>query len=208
MSEVNEDVLYAVVRRTIDGRSVRNIERLQSRQFTDQADAFFVDSGLSYDGAPTSSLSGLYHLEGEAVQVLADGAVVEGLTVANGAITLPYAASVVHVGLGYNSDMVTLPVAFEGAPAAGQFMKKNVNGVALRVTQSSLVKAGPSFARLTSFPDRDTADPYDSPPALRTALLRMSVGPSWADDGAVCIRQDAPLPLTVLSLALDVATGG
>ena len=208
VSEGNEDVLYAVVRRTIDGRSVRNIERLQSRQFTDQADAFFVDSGLSYDGAPTSSLSGLYHLEGEAVQVLADGAVVEGLTVANGAITLPYAASVVHVGLGYNSDMVTLPVAFEGAPAAGQFMKKNVNGVALRVTQSSLVKAGPSFARLTSFPDRDTADPYDSPPALRTALLRMSVGPSWADDGAVCIRQDAPLPLTVLSLALDVATGG
>lgn len=208
VSEGSEDVLYAVVRRTINGRSVRYIERLQSRLFTAQEDAFFVDSGLTYRGTPVTTLTGLYHLEGQAVQVLADGAVVGALTVTGGSVTLPDAASVVHVGLGYSSDLQTLPLAFEGAPAAGQYMRKNVNGVALRVTQSSLVKAGPRFDALTEYPDRSTSDPYDSPPALRTAELRMSVGPSWGSDGAVCVRQDAPLPLTVLSMAVDVATGG
>ena len=208
VSEDNEDVLYAVVRRTVNGRAVRYIERLQSRQFTQQEDAFFVDSGLTYDGTPTSTLTGLWHLEGQTVQVLADGAVFPDAEVTGGSITLENAASVVHVGLGYVSDLQTLPIAFEGAPAAGQMLRKNVNAVAVRYTQSSLVKAGPSFDRLTDYAERSTTDPYDSPPALRTGEARWAIGASWNSDGAVCVRQDAPLPLTVLSLTLDVATGG
>jgi hypothetical protein len=208
VSEGNEDALYACVMRTINGRSVRYIERLESRLFTEQADAFFVDSGLTYDGAPVSTLSGLWHLEGRTVQILADGATHPERVVTGGSITLEAPASVVHVGLGYNSDLQTLPLAFEGAPAGGQFMRKNVSAVALRVTQSSLVKAGPSFSKLTAYPDRDVSDPYGSPPALRTAELRWSVSPSWGTDASLCVRQDKPLPLTVLSIALDVATGG
>jgi hypothetical protein len=208
VSEGLEDVLYAVVRRTVNSRTVRYVERLRSRQFTAQEDAFFVDSGLTYDGAPVSSLSGLYHLEGKTVQILADGAVHPQRTVTAGAITLDDSYSVVHVGLPYTSDLQTLPLALEGASAGGQFLRKNVNAVALRVTQSSLVKAGPSFAKLTEYPARDHTDPYDSPPALRTGELRFAIGPSWNSDAAVCVRQDQPLPLTVLSMALDVATGG
>ena len=208
VAEALEDVLYAVVKRTIDGRDVRYIERLQSRLFVDQEDAFFVDCGLTYDGAPVSSLTGLWHLEGQVVQILADGAVHPVRTVTNGSITLDDSYSVVHVGLAYNTDLQSLPLAFEGAPAAGQMLQKNVNAVALRVTQSSAVKAGPTFARLTEFPIRDHTDPYNSPPALRTGELRFAIGPSWNSDGAVCVRQDQPLPLTVLGIALDVATGG
>lgn len=208
VSEGNEDVLYVVVKRTINGRAVRYLERLHSRIFTEQSDAFYVDAGLTYDGVPVTSLFGLYHLEGKEVQILADGAVHPVRTVTAGSITLDAAYSVVHVGLGYNSDLVTLPLALEGAPAGGQMLKKNINAVALRVTQSSLVKAGPSFSKLTEYPDRDVTDPYDSPPALRTAELRMAIGPSWGSDGGVCVRQDQPLPLTVLSMVLDVATGG
>jgi hypothetical protein len=208
VSEGLEDVLYVVVRRTVNGRSVRYVERLRSRLFTAQEDAFFVDSGLTYDGAPVSSLSGLWHLEGESVQILADGAVHPPRTVTAGAVTLDDSYSVVHVGLPYVSDLQTLPLALEGAAAGGQFLRKNVNSVALRVTQSSAVKAGPSFAKLTEYPIRDHTDPYDSPPALRTGELRFAVSPSWNSDAAVCVRQDQPLPLTLLSMALDVATGG
>lgn len=207
VSEGDEDVLYCVVRRTVNGRSVRYIERLQSRLFTSQADAFFVDSGLAYSGSPVASLTGLYHLEGQQVQILADGAVHPVRTVTAGSITLDGSYSKVSVGLAYNSDIQTLPLAFEGAPAGGQMLKKNVNAVALRVTQSSLVKAGPTFSGLTEYPDRDVTDNYDNPPALRTAELRMAIGPSWNSDGGVCVRQDQPLPLTVLSLVVDVATG-
>lgn len=208
VAEGSEDVLYAVVKRSINGRDVRYIERLRTRIFVDQADAFFVDSGLTYDGAPVTTLTGLNHLEGETVQILTDGAVHPTRVVTGGSITLDAAASVVHVGLPYTSDMMTLPLAFEQAPAGGQAVQKNVNGVAMRVTQSSLVKAGPAFDDLTEYPARDVGDPYGSPPALRTGELRFDISPDWGSDGAVCIRQDEPLPLTVLSMALDVALGG
>lgn len=206
--EGGEDVLYVIVRRTVDERTVRYIERMNARLFVAQEDAFFVDSGLTYSGTPVSSLTGLWHLEGKTVQILADGAVHPPRTVTAGSITLDGPYSVIHVGLAYESDLQTLPLAFEGAAAGGQYTRKNVNGVAMRVTQSNLVKAGPSFGRLTEYPARDHTDPYGSPPALKTGELRFAIGPSWNSDGSVCVRQDQPLPLTVLGIALDVATGG
>jgi hypothetical protein len=52
--EDNENAVYAVICRTVDGNTVRYIERMRSRQVTDVAvDAFFVDSGLTYDGRNT-----------------------------------------------------------------------------------------------------------------------------------------------------------
>lgn len=208
VAENNEDALYAVVRRTIAGRTVRYVERLNTRIFSDQEDAFYVDSGLTYDGSPVSSLSGLYHLEGQQVSILADGAVHPVRTVTGGAITLDYAASVIQVGLAYTSDIRTLPLAIEGAQAAGQGTMKNVNKVHLRVTQSSLVKAGPSFDKLREYPARAVTDPYGSAPALRTGEISLGVDPSWNTDAAICVRQTDPLPLTILSMTLEVAVGG
>lgn len=208
VGEGSEDVLYVVVRRTINGRSVRYIERLQSRIFVDQEDAFFVDCGLTYDGAPTSTLTGLYHLEGQTVQILADGAVHPTRTVTAGSVTLDGSYSVVHVGLAYTSDLTTLPAAFEGAPAGGQGRTKNINSLAVRVTQSSVIKAGPNFTDLVENAARDVSDPYDSPPSLRTGELRFDISPDWNADGSICIRQDLPLPLTVLAMAVDASVGG
>jgi hypothetical protein len=208
VAEGNEDVLYVVAKRTIDGRDVRYIERLRSRIFTELEDAFFVDSGLTYDGAPTTTITGLYHLEGETVDILADGAVEPSQEVVGGAITLFTAASVVHIGLNIVADMRTLPLAIEGMQAAGQGTTKNVNKVHIRVAQSSAVKAGPAFDRLREYPSRAVSDPYGSPPALRDGELSLSIDPSWGTDGAVCVRQDLPLPLTVLSMTLEVSTGG
>lgn len=61
ISEGKEDALYAVVQRTINGVAKRYVERLETRQFTSVEDAFFVDSGLTYDGRDqvgTLTLSG------------------------------------------------------------------------------------------------------------------------------------------------------
>lgn len=208
VAEDNEDALYVVVKRTVDGRDVRYVERLRTRIFTQMADAFFVDSGLTYDGTPITTLGGLWHLEGKEVDILTDGAVHPKRTVVGGAIALDYEASVVHVGLPITSDMRTLPLAVEGAQAAGQGTVKNVNKVHLRVSQSSIVKAGPDFVRLREFPARAVTDPYGSPPALRDGELSMAIDPSWNQDGALCVRQDLPLPLSVLSMSLEVTTGG
>lgn len=206
--ENSEDVLYVVVRRTVGGVAYRYIERLRSRIFTAQQDAFYVDSGLTYDGTPVTTLSGLAHLEGKQVDILTDGAVHPRRTVTSGAVTLDYAASVVHIGLPMVSDLRTLPLAVEGAAAAGQGTVKNVNKVHLRVSQSSVIKAGPTFDRLREYPARAVTDPYGSPPALRDGELTLSVDPSWSQDAAICVRQDLPLPLSVLSMTLEIQSGG
>jgi hypothetical protein len=206
--ENNEDVLYAVVRRTIGASQLRYIERLHTRMLVDLEDAFFVDSGLTYSGAPATTISGLTHLEGKTVDILADGAVEARQVVTGGQVVLGTAASLVHIGLPITADLRTLPLAMEGAQAAGQGTVKNVNKVHLRVSQSSVIKAGPSFDRLREYPARAVSDPYGSPPALRDGELALSIDPSWNQDAALCVRQDLPLPLTVLSMTLEIQSGG
>jgi hypothetical protein len=207
--ENNEDVLYVAVRRTLAGSTNSvSIERLTPRVVATQADGYFVDGGFTYRGAPAITISGLWQLEGQAVQVLADGAVHPGRTVTSGAITLESPASVVHVGLGYVSDIQTLPQAYEQAPANGQGTMKNVSKVFVRVKDSSIVKAGPRFNALREFPARAVSDPYGSAPALRNGELSIAIDPSWTTDGSICLRQDLPLPLTVCALAHETAAGG
>lgn len=55
--EGEEDVLYCVVKRTIDGATVRYVERMQTRFITDIEDAIFIDAALSYDGTQVGSVS-------------------------------------------------------------------------------------------------------------------------------------------------------
>ena len=155
-----------------------------------------------------TTFTGLEHLEGKTVQILADGAVHPTRVVTDGAITLEYPAAIVTVGLQYTTDLKTLPLSIESAQAAGQGTMKNVNKVHLRVERSSLVKAGPSFEHLREFPARAVSDNYGNAPALRTGELALSIDPSWNTDAAVCVRQDEPLPLSVLSMTLEVQTGG
>lgn len=205
VSEGNEDHLYVVVQRTIGGVTKRYVERLASRQFVDPADAFFVDSGLTYDGAATTTISGLSHLEGKTVNILADGAVHPQRVVTGGSVTLDVEASTVHIGLPIIADMQTLPLAFE-AEAYGQGRVKNVNQVWLRVFRSSGIFVGPNAGELVEAKQR-TTEAYGKAPALKSEEIQVTLTPTWADSGNVYVRQSDPLPLTVVSLTLEVAIG-
>ncbi len=208
VAEGNADVLYAIVARTIGASTKKYIERLESRFFSTPADAYYVDCGLTYSGSPATVISGLSHLNGKTVNILADGAVHPQLVVSGGSVTLNRAASKVHIGLPITADIKTLPLVFERAEASGQGTMKNVNKVHMRVFESSGIKAGPSFSKLTQYPARNVMDDYGDAPALRTGELALTIGPSWNTDGAICIRQEEPLPLTLLSLTPEVAIGG
>lgn len=207
VAEGHEDALYVVVKRRINGQDVRLVERFASRQILDQNDAFFVDCGATYDGAPATTVSGLSWLEGETVNILADGAVHPQRVVSGGSITLDQPASKVHVGLPIVSDMQTLPFAAQIDNAFGQGRVKNVNEVILRVFQSSGIFAGPAFDKLVEAKQR-TTEPYGSPPGLKSKEIRIAVTPQWTDGGQLCIRQSAPLPLTVVSMTLATEVGG
>lgn len=206
VAEGAEDAVYAVVRRTINGATARYIERMAPRLFGEPQNAFFVDSGLTYDGPPADTISGLSHLEGCTVSILADGAVHPPRVVSSGAVQLDVEASVVHVGLPIEADAQTLPLAFE-IQGFGQGRQKNVNKAWLRVFRSSGIFAGPSFERLVEAKQR-TTEPYGSPPALKSEEIPIAITPSWTDNGQVCVRQSDPLPLTIVSMSLEVSIGG
>lgn len=202
-----DDAAYFIVKRNIDGVDVRYVEHLTPRRFVDVEDAFFVDSGLTYDSTPATTISGLWHLVGETVTILADGGVLPNQVVsAAGTVTLPEAASVVHIGLSYTSDMVTLPLAVE-VEAAFQGTRKNINKVYLRLSRSSGVFAGPAEGVLTELKQRST-EPMGSPPALINGIRELPIRGSWEDEGQVRVRQSAPLPLMVSALVLEVTQGG
>jgi hypothetical protein len=206
VTEGSESVLYAIVNRTVNGRQVRYVERLHSRQVETLTDSFFVDCGVLYSGAATQTVTGLGHLEGKTVSILADGAVQPQQVVANGAVSLQHAASIVAVGLPITADMETLPFSYQ-APGFGQGAMKNVNRVWLRVHNSSGVFAGPSVDDLIQYKQR-TTEPYGSPPALITGVIELDLAPSWNADGSVFIRQSDPLPLIVASMTIEASIGG
>lgn len=293
VSEADDDVVYCVVKRTINGSEVRYIERMGTRLFASQRDSFFVDSGATYDGRNTdntktvtvsgatynkgdtltitssyslfnpppslndigdaiilvdgdqyyrcsiistvsatqanvqidrdlpaglqntattafevarNTISGLNWLEGETVSILENGAVHPQRVVTGGSITLDRASSVVHVGLEYNSDLNTLPLALQ-TEAYGQGRVKNINHVWLRVLESSGIFAGPNEDNLVEAKQR-TTEPYGTPPNLKTQDVKIMLTPTWADNGQIFVRQTDPLPLTVVGVTLEVSIGG
>lgn len=207
VKEGKEWPLYVVVQRFINGRNVRYIERMHTRAAATLADAFHVDSGASYAGAPVSSLRGFWHLEGCELAFLADGAVVTGLRVERGEIQCPSTFSKAAGGLRVTSDIRLIPLALE-ASALGQGTMKDINEVYLRVKQSSGFSVGPTFddADLVEWTVRTDED-YGAPPALFSGIVPIVIQPAWGQDVQLCIRQTAPLPFTISSIALDTALG-
>lgn len=206
--EGQNDSLYVIARRTIGGETVRYIERVETRYFATQADAYFVDAGVTYRGAVTSEVTGLDHLEGEEVMVLADGRVQGPFTVESGAVTLDDSASTIHVGLSFESLIETMPLAYAGEEGFGVGIMKNLSQVWLRIKQTLGVQAGPSF-------DEDDLRPLEEPeddllggtPELRDGVVPVDMSPAWNQDATVCIVQNQPLPMTLTGIAVDFVDG-
>ena len=199
-------VVYVVVRREIDGEQHRYIEQMSGWRTTTRQDAFFVDAGLTYNGTPRTTFAGLEHLEGCEVAVLADGAVMPRATVVDGSVTIQHAASVVHVGLPYRTLAKTLPLALEGIEGAAQATRKTVKKVSLNVDKSSGLKAGKSEDALYEAKER-TTEPYGAPPSLLSGYVDIPVNAGWSDGGQIVVAQDDPLPLSILSMVLEVQIG-
>ncbi len=114
----DEDDVYVSVKRTINGTTKRHIEKFktgntQKQRDSDADNLWYLDNALKTEGTDLTSITGLDHLEGETVTVLADGIKGE-YTVASGAITLSLAADTVIVGLPITSTFEPLDVENQG----------------------------------------------------------------------------------------------
>jgi len=191
--------LWAVVNRTIGGVTKRYIEMLED-PFDDTTlnsnECFFVDSGLSYDGVPTTTISGLTHLEGKTVAVLADGLVQTSKVVTGGSITLSPAASKVHAGLPYTSTLQTMRVEAADGEGTSQGRKKRTNQVVFRFYKAKQFKYGLTPAgtlKEITFTSLFSGDKEVDFPS------------GWDRTGTISIINEKPLPITVVAIVPEVA---
>lgn len=199
--------VYFVVRRTVNGQARRYVERMAPRLFVEEEDQYFVDCGGTYEGAPTTTITGAHHLEGKTVAILADGGVVTPRVVTNGSFTIPHAASKIHYGLPYNSDVQPVGVDLNGSAEAAS-VKKAISSVLVRVRRTVLLKAGPNADNLHEYKQGGGNQLYGQAPSFKNGVLAMSLTPDWDYDASVYIRQDQPLSLHITGIIADVQSTG
>lgn len=118
----------------------------------------------------------------------------------SGRIVLGTSASKVHVGLGYTTDLLTLPLIMQ-LDGFGQGRPKNINEAYVRVFSSGQFQVGPDEDGLRNAFST-------SPASLQTGPVRVELSPQWQDDGRILIRVTDPVPLTLVGLTLEVPIGG
>lgn len=273
-----EDELYLIVSRTVDGSTVQYIEYL-SETFVDKTnkDAYFVDCGVHYRGetpaatltpasvsgnnitftASTSVFSasdvgrviragdakaiitgytsgtvvtanitrnfpstdaiaanswtlssnvvtGLSHLEGETVTILADGGTHPNKTVVSGQVTLEGQYTDVAVGYGYTQKLAITPIDYASNTGTQLGNRSRITEITLAVFESIGGKVGKDFTKLR--PMFENVAVYGEGPALVTQDKVVRPNHPHADDATVAVQQDQPLPLTVLGIIAKVET--
>lgn len=169
---------------------------------------------------PTTVVSGLNHLEGLTVAILADGSVVPNAVVTNGSVTLPQSYSAITVGLPYVCQLQALYIEPPGQPTV-QGKRKNIYNVSVRLETSRGIQVG------TNQPDASTQPNYATVPWTnmkeikeRNALITagsaiplytgdhfINVPADWNEKGQVAVQQTYPLPANVLCLITNYKVG-
>ena len=209
--DLNEDELWIISQRWVNGAVRRFVECFSDFDFDETApqDFKFLDSHLSYSGVAVSSLSGLDHLEGETVSILADGATHATKVVTSGAIALTRSATKVVVGLPYASVLQTMRIEagagqFEGT---AQAKIKRISKVTLRLFETVGAKVGPSLDNLETVPFRTTSGAMDLPVSTFLAGDKeVEFADDYNTDGFIFVKQEQALPLTVLALYPTIVT--
>jgi hypothetical protein len=202
----NQDDVFLIVKRSINGDTKRYVEVLGDMDWGDsQADCFFVDCGLTYDGVPADTISGLDHLEGETVSILADGAVHPQQAVSSGTITLDYEASKVHVGLPYTSTLETLDLEGGSQEGTAQGKKRRVSKVLVRFFKSLGGNLGNEDIQ-DELDFRTVDDDMDSPPALFSGIKDFTFPGAWSREAPIKITQSDPLPMGVMTITPTLKT--
>jgi len=206
---LTEDEVWVIVKRTINGATKRFVECFSDFDFdeTTATDFKFLDSHLSYSGSATTSLSGLSHLEGQTVSILADGAAHANKTVSSGAITLDRSVTKACVGLSYDSILQTMRIEGGAAEGTSQGKTKRISKVVLRLFETVGVKVGPSLTNLETIPFRTTSSQLSNPvDTLLSGDKEIEFNDDYNSDGFIFIKQDQPLPCSILAIYPTLVT--
>jgi hypothetical protein len=225
-----EDYVYYSIKRTINGQTVRYLEKFafqqdcQGETLNKQADSF-----IEYSGVATSIITGLDHLEGEEVVVWADGTdlspstltdptktasasnpyIQTTYTVTGGQITLGQSVSNAIVGLPYTAQYQSSKLAYASSSPLGARKMVNSIGVIMNNTHSKGLLYGSTFDELDQLPNVNPvtgiATPYNTIfSEIDTPMFNF--GGSWNTDSRACLQAQAPRPCTLLAIEIAITT--
>ena len=199
---------WVIVKRTINGFTRRFVEYINNFNFTttDNTTFNFLDSALAYSGAAATTMSGLDHLEGQTVSILADGATHPDKTVSSGSVTLDRSATNVKIGLAYKSILQTMRLDAGSQNGTSQAKTKRIYEITIRLYESVGVEVGESLDNMERIPFRTSSDPMDEGIPVFTGDKTVEFRGNYDTDGFIFVRQTQPLPLTILSLYPDLQT--
>ena len=206
ISELDEDKVYLCVRREINSETRRYIEIMAARIDDPVEHSFFVDCGLSYEGEPKATFSGLDHLEDKKVSILADGNVHRSMVVKNGSVSLDLPASVVHIGLPYLSEIETLELNLPTQETIRD-KKKSITNVSLYFDTTRGGWIGEKREKMSEIKPRNTSDGYGRIEPF-TGLSSTVISSTWNKGGSIVVQQRDPLPMSILNAIPSVTVGG
>lgn len=206
-----EDAVYYLVKRVIGGRARRYYERWALEdQCRGGALNCQADSHIVYEGARTSSVDGLEHLEGKSVVVWADGAPRETAVVRRGAVAIsgePCRAAV--IGLPYSARFKSAKLAYGARKGTALAQPKRVNRMSfvLADVHADGMRFGPDYERLDPLPRREAYGAADPDAVYDAYDVDGAPFPGdWSTDARICLTAEAPKPCTVLGVVLDMET--
>lgn len=209
--DTDRSELWLIVRRVINGATKRYIERLGPSfdgETDDPADAWYLDCAIRYEGAPTTTVSGLSHLEGKMVAIFADGAREKDQVVVSGAVSLASGrlATKILVGLAFQSVARTLPSTLSVGDGSGLGRRKKVVNAMVDVMDTGSLRVGRDVASAEEIVLRNTQNNLGEAVPLANGFYTARAATSWTDKGEVTMVADGPFPATIRSLTLALET--
>jgi hypothetical protein len=205
------DDVWLIVERTIDGGTVRYLEVLNppyEPHIDAKADAKFVDCALTYSGSSTSTVTGLWHLRGQAVKVLNNGNVESQTVSSTGTLSLDVATTKAQIGFGYTAEMETQDLDAGAQAGASQSRMKRVSQVYVRLLGTLGGKLGKKDGTLEDILYRDVDDVMGSTPDLYSGLKEVDVEVGHDREAIVEIQHSDPLPCYVSAIVAELQTQG
>jgi hypothetical protein len=205
---ISDDILYMVVKRTINGSEKRYVEYI-SDYFTHSEtpqSGHYVDCGIFYNSTLTTTITGLNHLEGQLVQILANGSLHRPIVVQSGQIILEYAVTNAHIGLPYVSLLKTLSYEGGGHKGVSNGKNKRINRVQMQLYKSrgGLVSfANNDFEKLIF---RTGADNMNQAVPFFTGIKDISIGNSYENNATITVKQEDPTAFNLLAVMIEMVT--
>ena len=213
MTEINGKT-FTVANKTADTFELSGVDGTGYTTFTSSGDihhatnssAFttYISGGQARQRATV--ITGLSHLEGETVSILADGAVRPSLTVSSGSVTLASKASVVQVGLAYTCNALTLRVDSGALDGTAQGKTKRIHRVIWRFHQTLGGSVGQDANNLDPLIFREGGDPMDTAVPLFTGDVEIEWDGEYGKDAQIYYRNTQPLPVTIEAIMAQLNT--